>query len=141
VVQVLDRAKTLPLSFDPSGPEPELTTGLRTNTCVRDVSWHSQVRIYVVVVLFSFFYVIFIYQEPVLMSAGWENGRGGSVVARHEWKGLSKMPGALEDWVEKNTNEQRETESRARKSPVRRSVRLRNRALHIPGAFQSEAED
>ena len=35
------------------------------------------------------------------MSVGWSNGHGGSVVARHEWKGLLKMPGALEDLVEK----------------------------------------
>jgi WD repeat-containing protein 23 len=71
------------------------------------------------------------------MSAGWENGRGGSVVARHEWKGLSKMSRALEDWVEKDAEEQKEW--CARKSPVRRSRRLRNR--RIPGAFESEEED
>ena len=35
------------------------------------------------------------------MSVGWSNGHEGSVVARHEWKGLLKMPGALEDLVEK----------------------------------------
>jgi DDB1- and CUL4-associated factor 11 len=36
------------------------------------------------------------------MSVAWSSGsRGGSVVARHEWKGLLKMPGALEDLVEK----------------------------------------
>lgn len=71
------------------------------------------------------------------MSAGWENSRGGSVVARHEWKGLSKTSGALEDWVEKNAEEQKE--SRTRKCSVRRSTRLRNR--RIPGAFESEEED
>ncbi|KAJ6611484.1 WD40-repeat-containing domain protein [Mycena sp. CBHHK59/15] len=85
VVQVLDRARTLPMTFDPSAPEPEATHGLESNVCVRDVSWHSQ--------------------EPVLMSAGWESGRGGSRVARHEWKGLSKMSGSLQDWVEKNAQE------------------------------------
>lgn len=32
------------------------------------------------------------------MSVAWSSaGRGGSVVARHEWKGLSKMPVALEE--------------------------------------------
>lgn len=35
------------------------------------------------------------------MSAGWRNGSGGTVIARHEYKGLSKMAGALEDWVER----------------------------------------
>jgi DDB1- and CUL4-associated factor 11 len=45
VVQVLDRAKTLPPSFSPSEPEwPELHRGPLKNTCVRDVSWHSEVR-------------------------------------------------------------------------------------------------
>ena len=49
------------------------------------------------------------------------------------------MPGALEDWVEKSTQEQRE-------SSRRRSTRLQERAnreasQHIPGAFESEDED
>lgn len=36
------------------------------------------------------------------MSVGWEGSHvGGSVVARHEWKGLSKMSHSLEDWTEK----------------------------------------
>lgn len=73
------------------------------------------------------------------MSAGWENGRGGSVVARHEWKGLSKMSWSLEDWAEKHAEEQ--AESYASRSPVRRSRRLRDRAQHIPGAFESEEEE
>ena len=30
------------------------------------------------------------------------------MVARHEWKGLSKMPGALEDFVEKRRLESQE---------------------------------
>ncbi|KAI0066418.1 WD40 repeat-like protein [Artomyces pyxidatus] len=86
VVQVLDRAHTLPMSFDPSGPEPESTVNsARRPVCVRDVSWHSR--------------------EPVLMSAGWDSNTGGSIVARHEWKGLSKMPGALEDYVAKHREE------------------------------------
>ena len=43
------------------------------------------------------------------MSVAWSSaGRGGSVVARHEWKGLSKMPGALEDFVEKKRLESQE---------------------------------
>ncbi|TFY70898.1 hypothetical protein EVG20_g2103 [Dentipellis fragilis] len=82
VVQVLDRKHTLPMTFDPEAPEPEPVAGSRGEpVCVRDVSWHTQ--------------------EPVILSAGWENGRTGSVVARHEWKGLGKRFGKLEDWVEK----------------------------------------
>ncbi|KAF8265761.1 WD40-repeat-containing domain protein [Lactarius quietus] len=88
VVQVLDRSKTLPMAFDPSGPEPRNFNGSKA-VCVRDVSWHSK--------------------EPVLMSVGWSNGHGGSVVARHEWKGLLKMPGALEDLVEKRRLESQES--------------------------------
>jgi WD repeat-containing protein 23 len=42
------------------------------------------------------------------MSVAWSSGHGGSVVARHEWKGLLKMPGALEDFVEKQRLESRE---------------------------------
>lgn len=44
IVEILDRSKTLPASFSPSGPEPEATSGMSANICVRDVSWHSQVR-------------------------------------------------------------------------------------------------
>jgi WD repeat-containing protein 23 len=43
------------------------------------------------------------------MSVAWSSGgHGGSVVARHEWKGLLKMPGALEDFVEKQRLESQE---------------------------------
>ena len=43
------------------------------------------------------------------MSVAWSGGgHGGSVVARHEWKGLLKMPGALEDFVEKQLLESQE---------------------------------
>ena len=51
-VQVLDRSQTLPMACDPSGPEPDESTGhqLRgggnNRVCVRDVSWHPQVRIW-----------------------------------------------------------------------------------------------
>ncbi|KAF8079014.1 WD40-repeat-containing domain protein [Lyophyllum atratum] len=118
VVQVLDRSKTLPMSFDSSEPEYPMTKDRRSAVCVRDVSWHSQ--------------------EPVIMSAAWESSHGGSTVARHEWKGLLKMPGALEDWVEKNKQEERETSGR------RRSVRLSNRRSsqrHVPGAFEDEEDE
>jgi len=110
IVQVLDRAKTLPETFAPSGPELEPIGSV--NSCVRDVSWHSQ--------------------EPVMLSAGWDNVRGGSVVARHEWKGLSKMPGALEDWVEKKRLENAEGASERR-----HHMRLRSRQ-RVPGAFDDE---
>jgi WD repeat-containing protein 23 len=43
IVEILDRSKTLQASFSPSGPEPEATSGMSGNICVRDVSWHSQV--------------------------------------------------------------------------------------------------
>ncbi len=46
------------------------------------------------------------------MSVGWSNGHGGSVVARHEWKGLLKMAGALEDLVEKHRLESQERSAR-----------------------------
>ncbi len=43
------------------------------------------------------------------MSVAWSSaGRGGSVVARHEWKGLLKMPNSLEDFVEKQRLERQE---------------------------------
>ncbi|KAF8203916.1 WD40-repeat-containing domain protein [Pholiota molesta] len=119
IVQVLDRSKTLPATFSPSGPEPEPSTSTNSNICVRDVSWHSK--------------------EPVIMSAGWESARGGTVIARHEYKGLSKMPGALEDWAEKQRQESNDTTN------VRRSARLQagrgHSQYHVPGHFASEDVD
>lgn len=109
IVQVLDRAKTMAMSWEPSGPEPGIRRGGRTGVCVRDVSWHSQ--------------------EPVLMSAAWEGRYDGSIVARHEWKGLIKRPGALEDWTEK-TRLEREECSRRRQSGRR-----------VPGAFTDDDEE
>jgi WD repeat-containing protein 23 len=52
------------------------------------------------------------------MSVGWSNGLGGSVVVRHEWKGLLKMPGALEDLMEKRRLESQE---RSEGQPMRLS--------------------
>jgi WD repeat-containing protein 23 len=63
------------------------------------------------------------------MSVGWESRRGGSTVARHEWKGLSKMSGKLEDLVEKQRVERKEKASR------------RPRRQQIPGAFEHEESD
>ncbi|KDR85616.1 hypothetical protein GALMADRAFT_234583 [Galerina marginata CBS 339.88] len=116
IVQVLDRSKTLPATFSPSGREPEATGGVDANSCVRDVSWHSQ--------------------EPVIMSAGWENARGGTVIARHEYKGLSKLPGALEDWVEKQRQEEEDS------GAPRRSTRLRaSSRQHVPGSYYEVDDD
>ncbi|KAF8910028.1 WD40-repeat-containing domain protein [Gymnopilus junonius] len=121
IVQVLDRSKTLPATFSPSGREPEPPSGMRIQSCVRDVSWHSQ--------------------EPVIMSAGWENAHGGTVIARHEFKGLLKLPGGLEDWVERQRQEESEDDS----SAPRRSARLRaaaqGHAQHMPGSFYEPDED
>ncbi|KAH6916627.1 WD-repeat-containing protein [Coprinopsis sp. MPI-PUGE-AT-0042] len=115
VVQVLDRSKTLPAqngrnyAMDPP-----------KNTCVRDVSWHSE--------------------EPVLMSAAWDQSVRGTAIARHEWKGLSKLRGRLEDWVDK---EEEEAEEEFR----RRSLRNRGipeRPLRssttMPGGFEDSTD-
>ncbi|KAF9229038.1 WD40 repeat-like protein [Gyrodon lividus] len=111
VVQVLDRSQTLPISYDPSGPELEPLSGSRTAVCVRDVSWSSK--------------------EPVLMSVGWESSRvGGSVVARHEWKGLSKMAYSLEDFIEKQRTER-----------TQRAVRRAAGPRRVPGAFDEEDDE
>ncbi|KAL4069807.1 WD40-repeat-containing domain protein [Scleroderma yunnanense] len=96
IVEILDRSRTLPMSCEPSGPEPDPLMGSRSTICVRDVSWSST--------------------EPVLMSVGWEASHvGGSVVARHEWKGLSKMSHSLEDWTEKQRVEGRSQRATRRK--------------------------
>lgn len=50
------------------------------------------------------------------MSVAWSNGHIGSTVARHEWKGLLKMPGALEDLVEKRRLESQEQSTNMRGS-------------------------
>ena len=65
------------------------------------------------------------------MSAGWENMSGGTVIARHEYKGLSKMAGALEDWVERQKLET----SHASNGP-----RWSNRR-YMPGAYESDEEE
>lgn len=67
----------------------------------------------------------------MMMSAGWDGGHSlsKSVVARHEWRGLSKMSYGLEDWMEKQNIERGERATRAR------------RTLRVPGAFDSEEND
>ncbi|KAF8640446.1 hypothetical protein AX17_000110 [Amanita inopinata Kibby_2008] len=116
VVQVLDRAKSLPMSYDPAEAEPGILKGTRASVCVRDVSWHSQ--------------------EPVLMSAAWESGHGGSIVAEHQWKGLTKLPGALEDWKEKKRLEQEDSSVKRRQSIP--DTATRNRRRRVPGAFSDD---
>ena len=65
------------------------------------------------------------------MSVGWESSRvGGSIVARHEWKGLSKMAYSLEDFTEKQRTE------RAQRAVSQRAVGYR-----VPGAFEEEDDD
>jgi len=98
IVEVLDRANTAPMSFDPSAPQlASIGSGPRKRVYVRDVSWHSQ--------------------QPVMMSAGWVGGGGWSsreesVIARHEWKGLNKMNYALGDYVEKQKSERADRAAR-----------------------------
>ncbi|CDO75481.1 hypothetical protein BN946_scf184935.g17 [Trametes cinnabarina] len=112
IVEVLDRSYTLPMALDPSGPEPADITPARVKPCVRDVSWHSQ--------------------QPILMSTGWLGRRWGlsegSVIARHEFKGLSKLRGSLEDFVAKERAERPE-----------RARRPASAQLGMPGAFTDDA--
>ena len=63
------------------------------------------------------------------MSTAWESRHDGSVVARHEWKGLTKTPGALEDWNERMRLEGEERLGR------------RKAARRVPGAFSEDEDD
>ena len=62
------------------------------------------------------------------MSAAWAAQDSGSKssVARHEWKGLAKMSGRLEDYVEKQRAEAQEGAKRPRRS-------LRLQSQQLPG--------
>jgi len=75
-----------------SAPEPELepyeAPRHMGQSVVRDVSWHSQ--------------------QPVLMSCAWGDRSRKSHVSRHEWKGLGRLGGKLEDWVEMTQRENSE---------------------------------
>lgn len=65
------------------------------------------------------------------MSVGWESSRvGGSIVARHEWKGLSKMAYSLEDFTEKQRTE-------CSQRAARRVVGYQR----VPGAFEEEDDE
>jgi len=118
IVQILDRKKTLPMSFDPSEPIAMSRRTSEAPVCVRDVSWHSQ--------------------EPVIMSVGWQSDNNAtSSVARHEWKGIGKLGdrmGKLEDYAERQRLES------AERRPQRRSSR-RGRSSRMPGSFQLDHDD
>lgn len=135
IVQVLDRSKTLPITYDPSAPDVKPTRRTHQYSCVRDVSWHSQV-LFLRLHQNCPYYVLTVCQEPVLISAAWSSAEGGSHIARHEWKGLSKMSGQLEDWVQKQQQEEPEMNRR------RRSARLAHRAFlqNMPGAFNADED-
>lgn len=68
------------------------------------------------------------------MSAAWSNRSGGTVIARHEWKGLSKLRYKLEDWLEKDEQE-------AGESPLgRRRPGLRG-SRYVPGGYIVSDDD
>ena len=75
------------------------------------------------------------------MSAGWENRSGGTVIARHEYKGLSKMAGALEDWVERQKFEANHTSNGPRRSSrLSQNVR-RHERRSVPGAYDPDEDE
>jgi hypothetical protein len=71
-----------PLESLPNRPLSRARGGL---TVVRDVAWHSQ--------------------EPTLMTCSWAAHSRPSEVAKHEWKGLNKLGGRLEDFAEREAQE------------------------------------
>jgi hypothetical protein len=78
------------------------------------------------------------FQEPVMMSAAgewdsWDSIRG-SIVARHEWKGLSKLAGKLEDWVERDQSERSERPGRVRRYGIQTEGGQPSR-WHVPGEY------
>lgn len=73
------------------------------------------------------------------MSAGWDGGRGGSSLARHEWKGMSKLR-RLEDAVEKERQEAASSPSRHLSNRLSTSVRGSSQR-NLPGAFVDLDDD
>lgn len=71
------------------------------------------------------------------MSAAW-GSHGESTVARHEWKGLAKLGGRLEDWMEKEQLEGAERALRDAAGRPRRSTRLRGA---VPGGWERDDTD
>ncbi|CAG7847671.1 LEC14B protein [Serendipita indica DSM 11827] len=96
LVQRMDRSDVNEMGYDPSGTEYSPSNMVKqrgeyraTQLVVRDVAWHSQ--------------------EPVVMSCSWATQeRPYSEVAKHEWKGLNKLGGRLEDFIERERQEARE---------------------------------
>ena len=138
IVQILDRTHTLPMTFDPSAPQLGQLKGDGHAVCVRDVSWHTKVS------GLNFNCVDLgqsSSQEPVIMSAGWEGSYGQSLVARHEWKGLSKIGGRLEDHVTKELEEKSEHQTSSRRSSNRQTSRRETLLRHLPGHYAFVEED
>lgn len=74
------------------------------------------------------------------MSAAWDQSVRGTAIARHEWKGLSKLRGRLEDWVDK---EEEEAEEEFRKRSVRNRgnpERHLRSSITMPGRFEDSAD-
>lgn len=71
-----------------------------------------------------------------MMSAGWLGGGWGtnesSVIARHEWKGLSKMRYSLEDYVDQQNVERTERAERTQRRGAMRAM---------PGTFRIETDE
>jgi DDB1- and CUL4-associated factor 11 len=74
------------------------------------------------------------------MSAAWQGGNGLSVIARHEWKGLSKMLNSLEDWDERRRLEAQEAES-PRVAAHRYRTRFQARRRAMPGGLIDDGDD
>ena len=112
------------MSYDPSEPQPYQMKYPHRKVCVRDVSWHTQVRLPRLISPVETHHIV---QQPVLMSAGWLGSGWGvnesSVIARHEWKGLSKMQYNLADHTAKQAAERSERDERhRRRAGLRRTV-------------------
>ena len=103
--------------------------------CVRDVSWHTQVRQLSILRVTRQIHLT--RQQPVLMSAGWLGSGWGanesSVIARHEWKGLSKMQYNLVDYTAKQAAERNERHNRR--------AGLRANGARMPGYYMEEEDD
>lgn len=73
------------------------------------------------------------------MSAGWEGSYGQSLVARHEWKGLSKMGGRLEDYIAKEVEESSEYQTSMRSQRLVPGQLTITR--HLPGHYAVIEDD
>lgn len=73
-----------------------------------------------------------------MMSAAWSSYNEGTSIARHEWKGLSKMHWKLEDWVQKAQQEAFES---SRPGSRTQSQTTESREQHFPGSFNVSDDD